>query len=458
MPVNIKRFEKELDQFKNYRELRGEYRDKIGEVLKVIHTKSGATISELKREGIVWTPLLYVIMGWLEDRWLAEKERQVGRGRPRLRYKLTERGKTALLSLWTRQVESLVLRVDGRREGTVRIMIPERTQNGKTDDTAWRAQRLGADRLESLFRLVTTDPPFLSVPFTGRGAGESLMIVKDLEQNPDLEPLEEEIWSYCRHMIISDLEFAQPEVDRIIERFFDFDSLRLPDESCMDQDLQLARAKYRKYWVRRLEEVPETGELLPDWAGLLRGKGTAVQRMRRYIGQRLEKNPNYVLPSPLWLELDFDVPREFIGEISFPYNATITEPACAKVVSDVLWTFQQMASQTPQLERDGEGRNYPDTGLLRGDSLSGFIPVLEEYQRSREFYEAWAVLRELPWMIEKRKEEDMFGSVERAVLRYIRTGEFCNLARVYSELAQGKLKTFEEASKAVEAGDYLFSK
>ena len=95
---------------------------------------------------------------------------------------------------------------------------------------------------------------------------------------------------------------------------------------------------------------------------------------------------------------------------------------------------------------------------MRGDSLPGFLPVLEKYQRSREFYEAWAVLRELPWMIEKRREGDMFGPVERAVLRYIRTGEFSDLARVYSELAQGKLKTFEEASKAVEAGDYVFSK
>jgi len=517
MPLNTEKLEKQLNGLKSYRDMHGQLRERVKKVLMTIYLKSGATTSELKQMKLMGTPLLHRGINWLEKLWLIlhESVRSGGRGRPRVVYTLTEKGESALIFLSVPETESLKLRVDGRVEGEVEIRIPIRMRNGKPNETKWGSQQLNAAQLASLFRLVVTNPQFLSALFPTEGIGTPLTEWRP-RSNPELEMLEGEIWSYCNKRIINDLNLEEAKLEVLEDKIRSFcgkevtrdlnlkkrnlgkntaerleeskriaqkvlgpcDSLRLPDQFLEDfthdPDLELAKRAYQNYWKKRLDEM-SAPELLPNWARLLQKKKRCTRRERKLIRQRrelierrLKVNPNYAVPSPLWAELGFDAPREWNGEVSFPYNATISEPSSAQVVFSMILPFRLMAHRNVEYIRWASRINAENAGspirTIDG-GFSSFLDVLKQCQenkdKAKDFYDAWGMLRELSIPSKDMgkicmKDQDFFGPIERAALRYLKVGKLVDLVRVYSDLGDEKLKTFEDAEEAIDYGRYNY--
>lgn len=172
---------------------------------------------------------------------------------------------------------------------------------------------------------------------------------------------------------------------------------------------------------------------------------------QRWLKDRLEREPNFFMPAPLWREIGYNVEHEGNGRVSLPYNTEPSEPKFHEVLTTgLVYLIDELAEEC--------GKNPILSFVLSSGIFSEFVGSLEELQGREKFYSLWPILRERPVITGRRGEEvkdlKVFEPVDEAVLRFHYEEKPIELSRAYSDLKRERKNTIEELKKAVKDGEY----
>lgn len=313
--------------------------------------------------------------------------------------------------------KTLTLGIDGGRRG--KIVIEFEHELG-VEETYKIIEHLGLS--PSIFN-------FLLRPELGNAN-----IRINTQQNPPVEKFEDEMW---RHIIKISVRFSGKS-----EEYFEKAKLykyRLPDTFAyafgLPQELGELRGYYQEYWRLANPEQPRSQSEINELLCFIRSQNEEV---KSWIRRRRREDPDFFVPSSIWLRCGFPGEKKWSGRVSLPHNILITEPKFASTLYMLYCLLEWLAFQWKMRKR------------YRWYFTDFYTKDLRKIQNSMDFFFMWKRF----WDHEFYKQNrEIFEPIDCAFEKYRKTGVFTNLAQLYQDLFHGVL-TPRGAVKAVKSRKY----
>jgi DNA-binding PadR family transcriptional regulator len=464
----------------DYRELEGRDRTLAIKILETIGEMGDkATFSALRNKHVAGIDTFRIFLKWLCERNLVKKVakekkiREHKRGRPLIFYKITATGKEALNYLKIPEYKCIKFHTYHHLEKKFVLGI-----NRKTQAEGWAVKNLDADELSQLVKLAGRSIWLSEIIPSPIAVSEEMRATLEESQkkgNKVLSGAISKMMKYGKTALLNECRDEEtieeaPGIkfmcDEISSSVFPIPGLCLPLglKGDITPQQRAALNAYQRHWRRTLNVKIEKKKVLQIFANIPDGS-----LCKKWICQRLKENPNYFMPSQLWFELGFDVPRKWEGEVIFPYNLILVEPSFVSILPQLEFPFFTMAEEgEPILEGLGDGSIPVDeeTNYRLKKRFDRFLSVLRRFQNNGDFYEAWRIKRESYNLSnENYKKLVVFKPLEAAFCRYItRSSPADNLWKAYleifSDLGMGKepIKTFNDVSDAIAKGKYTIKR
>jgi len=473
--------EARLSELNSYRDLKERDRTIAAKILKTIAEMGNeATFSAMRNKHVAGIDTFRVFLKWLFNRKLLDKkqvkERKIGRhrwGRPHTNYKLTKEGEEALNYLKIPEYKCVKFHAYSYEEEKLVLMITQKTRNGD-----YRAKNLDTDEIVHLIESVGRETWLFKMatsPLLMNDEKRLEIESSSKKVNPVLSNVIQKMLDYSKKALLGEVSEAEtveeaPTTklmrDEIFFGIFPFSdfclSLGLTKGISLEQ--QAAINAYNRYWRKIWKNRAKKKEVLQIFE-----KVSDSTPCKKWISQRLEEYPNYFMPSPLWVKLDFNVPRKWVGEVIFPYNLILVEPRFAQILPRVKHHFSIMEYEGESIVGGLErGTIFTDdeTNYRLKKRFAGFLSTLWRFQNDGDFYEAWRVIRESPTSRNlDYKELVVFKPLEAAFHRYIKTSFAIDdlwkaYLQIFSNLGKGKepVKTFNAIADEIANGKYTLKR
>lgn len=199
-------------------------------------------------------------------------------------------------------------------------------------------------------------------------------------------------------------------------------------------DLRLLESEFSKIEVEKKRKLKAENYVPVE---LLKLK--EEPKVRRWIVERLKEHSNYFMPACFWKLIGFKEANKEMEEdeppLVNPYEARIKSPPYTSYYGGLAKSFDA-ARKALEKEKEKVAYSYIHIGVKNHFFKEGF-------------FDAWKLIR-------KTKELEnikIFKPLKSALSRKI-DGKRVNLADVYKDLSNGKLKSIESAIESIERGDY----
>lgn len=437
----LKRLQESLSESGKYGDLTTKNQERVRIILN--EARKSDSSSELRDRATVDTHTFPLYKDWLNENGYLEFRWKKSGGRPVKEPFLLDKGKAVLESEDKPEIEVLEFKKEGGIKATVRL----RAEDPFT-----------IDQVTSIMGTISSGwlPPGPEVLRVVQHLPKSKLEkeVKWRGENPDVEKLEDRMWSFVARDALDDLNRHAVRL-----AFPPSQAFWLPTELDSGGRRRIER-KYREFWKEKLENARKgkgelddyvlLGQIPPDLERLIKSGGC-----EEWISKHLERNPDFFMPSPYWSALEFCVSSNWTGRVSLPYNTLPTQPGFARMLSPpTLFTFNRVAwkwKENPDLLLGEEEPNQ----TIHPSLPEEFENLLSDYQEEGEFYRLWRALKELRTPSKpKFKHLEIFRPIEEANLSYAHDSECTDLAEAYSDLREGEWSSVEELAEAISKGMY----
>lgn len=323
--------------------------------------------------------------------------------------------------------DSIELKVDGRKRGKIRLKF----QNV-----------LSVEEMYKIIEDLALTPTLFGFLLHNQELLDDANIKVTADSDQQVKEFEDEIW----HHIIKIAAKCFGKKEEYFEDIKYYCTYRLPDVfayafGLLPPKLGELKSYYLKCWEGVNLEEPKFKTELAELIDFIQEALNNVE-VKKWINRRLEEDPDFIVPSPIWFKCDFDGgTRTWSGRISLPYNILIVEPKYALTIDVLFCILEWLAFRWRNMKKYGPPH--------RADP---YLKDLLRFQNSMDVFLAWRLFRESEFC---KEHGEIFEPIESAFERYKNTGQFTDLARVYQDLLSGVLKTPKKAAKAVADGKYV---